>query len=121
MIKDVALGQYFPGNSIIHRLDPRTKLILTIAYIVILFICDGVVPYAIMTAFLLGVILLTRISLRLIFKSVRPILILLIFTAVLNLMLNNTELYFLFFNKRAVLFNRFPNFGFSIYRSKKNR
>ena len=90
MIKDVALGQYFPGNSIIHRLDPRTKLILTIAYIVILFICDGVVPYAIMTAFLLGVILLTRISLRLIFKSVRPILILLIFTAVLNLFYNSS-------------------------------
>lgn len=90
MIKDVALGQYFPGNSPIHRMDPRTKLILTIAYIVILFICDGVIPYAIMTAFLFGVIFMTRISLRLIFKSVKPILILLVFTAILNLFYNNT-------------------------------
>ena len=90
MIKDVALGQYFPGNSPIHRLDPRTKLILTIAYIVVLFICDGIVPYTILTAFLLATILMTRISLRLILKSVRPILILLAFTAVLNLFYNNS-------------------------------
>ena len=84
MIKDVALGQYFPGNSIIHRRDPRVKIILTIAYIVSLFVCKGVIPYCIVAVLLLTVILITRINLRLIFKSLRPIMILLAFTAVLN-------------------------------------
>lgn len=84
MIKDVALGQYFPGNSIIHRLDPRVKIILTIAYIIALFICKGAIPYCIAGALLISVILITKISVRLIFKSLRPIMILLAFTAVLN-------------------------------------
>lgn len=90
MIKDVSLGQYFPGKSLIHRLDPRAKLVLTIAYIVVLFMCRGVVPYAIMTAFLFTVILITRINMRLIFKSLRPILILLAFTAILNVFYTRT-------------------------------
>lgn len=85
LIKDVSLGQYFPGKSLIHRLDPRVKLVLTIAYIVVLFMCRGVVPYVIMTAFLFMVILITGINMRLIFKSLRPILILLAFTAILNI------------------------------------
>lgn len=84
MIKDVALGQYFPGNSLVHRLDPRTKLILTILFIVTLFLCRGIFPYLIMAFYLISVILITKISPRLIFKSMKPILILLIFTAVLN-------------------------------------
>ncbi|MBQ8004480.1 MAG: energy-coupling factor transporter transmembrane protein EcfT [Oscillospiraceae bacterium] len=84
MIKDVALGQYFPGNSIIHRLDPRIKIVLTIAYIVALFICKGIIPYTVMAVFLLTVIFITKINIRLIFKSLRPILILLAFTAILN-------------------------------------
>ena len=84
MIKDVALGQYFPGNSIIHRLDPRVKIVLTIAYIIALFVCKGIIPYCIVSALLITVILITKINLRLIFKSLRPIMILLAFTAVLN-------------------------------------
>lgn len=85
MIKDVSLGQYFPGNSVIHRLDPRIKIILTMTFIVVLFICRGFIPYAIMTVFLFSVIFATKINIRLIFKSLKPILILLIFTAVLNI------------------------------------
>ncbi|MBR5543715.1 MAG: energy-coupling factor transporter transmembrane protein EcfT [Oscillospiraceae bacterium] len=85
MIKDVSLGQFFPGNSIVHRLDPRVKLVLTIVFIIALFMCRGPVPYAIMAAFLFTVILLTKISFVLIFRSIKPILILLIFTAVLNI------------------------------------
>lgn len=84
MIKDVALGQFFPGNSIIHRLDPRVKIVLTIAYIITLFVCKGIIPYCIVSALLITVILITKINLRLIFKSLRPIMILLAFTAVLN-------------------------------------
>ncbi len=85
MLKDVTLGQYFPGKSLIHRLDPRVKLVLTIAFIVILFMCRGVIPYLIMAAFLLFAVLITKISFKLILKSLKPILILLVFTAVLNL------------------------------------
>ncbi len=84
MLKDITLGQFFPGNSIIHRLDPRSKLILTVLFITVLFICRGFVPYAIMSVFLFTIIAVTRIDIRLIFKSMRPILILLIFTAILN-------------------------------------
>lgn len=90
MIKDVALGQYFPGNSLIHRLDPRVKLVLTITFIIALFMCRGFIPYAIMTAFLFAVILITKINMRLIFKSLRPIIILLAFTAILNVFYTNS-------------------------------
>lgn len=84
MIKDVALGQYFPGSSLLHKLDPRVKLLLTILYIVTLFLCNGVFPYLIMAAFLFAIILITKINFKLIFKSLKPILILLAFTAILN-------------------------------------
>lgn len=85
MIKDVALGQYFPGNSFIHRLDARVKLILTLLFITTLFICKGPLAYSIMALFLVVIILMTKISIKLIFKSLKPILILLAFTAILNI------------------------------------
>lgn len=85
MIKDISLGQYFPGNSLVHKLDPRVKLLLTIAFIVSLFLCRGVVPYAIMAIFLISVIIITRINIKLILKSLKPIFILLLFTSLLNI------------------------------------
>ncbi len=88
MIKDITLGQYFPGDSIIHKLDPRIKLVLTTIFIVALFLCKGFIPYAIMSVFLFSVILITRINLKLLFKSLKPILILLAFTGVLNVFYN---------------------------------
>ncbi len=84
MLKDISLGQYFPGNSLVHRLDPRVKLLLTIAFIVSLFLISGIIPYAIMTLFLITVIIITRINIKLILKSLKPIFILLLFTAILN-------------------------------------
>lgn len=89
MFKDVTLGQYFPGTSLIHRLDPRVKLVLTIVFIAVLFMCRGFIPYAIMGVFLLVVILITKINIRLILKSIKPILVLLIFTALLNVFYSN--------------------------------
>ena len=56
MLKDITLGQYFPGNSVIHRLDPRTKLILLVVYIVALFTAVNWVSYALMAAFLVIVV-----------------------------------------------------------------
>lgn len=95
MIKDVALGQYFPGNSLIHKLDPRIKLILTILFIITLFMCNGIISYLVMSLFLFAVILITKINIGLIFKSLKPILLLLIFTAALNLFytVKGTELF----------------------------
>jgi len=62
MLKDITLGQYFPGNSIIHRLDPRTKLIMLVVYIVALFMASSWVSYALMGAFLLWIIRSCRFS-----------------------------------------------------------
>ena len=88
MIKDITLGQYFPGDSIIHKLDPRIKLVLTTVFIVVLFLCKGFFPYAIMSVFLFVVVLITKINIKLLFKSLKPILILLIFTGILNVFYN---------------------------------
>ena len=61
MLKDITLGQYFPGNSVIHHLDPRTKLIMLVVYIVALFLATSWVSYALMAAFLLIVIKISTI------------------------------------------------------------
>ena len=61
MLKDITLGQYFPGNSVIHRLDPRTKLIGLVCYIVALFLAKSYVSYALMALVLVTLSALARI------------------------------------------------------------
>ncbi len=90
MLKDITLGQFFPGNSIVHRLDPRCKLILVVLYIVALFMAVNVVTYGMMLCCLLGAILLSRVSFRAIFRGMKPVLIIIVITAVLNLFYNST-------------------------------
>lgn len=85
MLNDITLGQYFPGNSLLHRLDPRAKLILSLVYIVALFLCNGPIPFAIMAGLLAVAVILSKIPFSLILKSLRPILILLVITTVFNL------------------------------------
>ena len=85
MLKDITLGQFFPGNSVIHRLDPRSKLLLLIGYIVGLFLCESYFSYGLALAFLVGVIALSRIRPKALFKGMKTLLIIIIFTAVLNL------------------------------------
>ncbi|MGM9550512.1 MAG: energy-coupling factor transporter transmembrane component T family protein [Faecousia sp.] len=85
MLKDITLGQYFPGNSVIHRLDPRTKLIVLIVYMVTLFIASGWVSYAVMLVFLAAVIKVSTIPLKSIVRGMKPLVMILIFTGVLNL------------------------------------
>ena len=85
MLKDITLGQYFPGNSIVHRLDPRTKLILLVVYIVALFMATGWVAYGLMFAFLVWVIKISTIPPRSILKGMKPLVMILIFTGILNL------------------------------------
>lgn len=86
MIKDITLGQFFPGDSTVHRLDPRTKLVLTLVYIVALFTAGGYYSYGLMFAVLVTCILLSRINLKTILRSVRPLIYIIIFTFILNIL-----------------------------------
>ena len=74
MLKDVTLGQYFPGETSVHKLDPRTKLVLVIVYIVALFLAKGAASYALVAACLLAVIGISKIHLKVIVKSLKPLL-----------------------------------------------
>ena len=85
MLKDITLGQYFPGDTIIHRLDPRTKLILTVVYIAALFTAASYVSYAVMLLFLSICIILSQIRLKNLVKGLKPLIFIIILTAILNL------------------------------------
>ena len=87
MLKDITLGQYFPGNSFVHRLDPRTKLLMMIVYIVALFMSEGPVSYGILALFLITAIVVSRIPAKAFFRGMKPLLFILVFTAGLNLFL----------------------------------
>ena len=91
MLKDITLGQFFPGTSFIHRLDPRTKLIMLVVYIVALFTASGWIGYGTMFTFLVICILISRIPLKSILRGLKPLMLILIFTAVLNLFLTDGE------------------------------
>ena len=91
MLKDITLGQYFPGNSFLHRMDPRMKLILCVAYIILLFVAKGVTSFALIVLFTAGIILVSGIQFRTIFKSLKPLIFILIFTTILNLFWNAGE------------------------------
>ncbi len=84
MVREITLGQYLPGKSVIHRLDARTKIILTIAYIVFIFLCSNFISLLVMSLFSLLVIFMTKISFMKYLKSLRMILFVIILTGVLN-------------------------------------
>ncbi len=85
MIKDITIGQYFPGNSVIHRLDSRVKLVLDILFLVILFTAQSYTGLLLGMLFMVLCYVLAKIKLTMILKSVKPILPLMIFTGILNL------------------------------------
>ncbi len=87
MLKDVTLGQFFPGNSPVHRMDPRTKLIILIVYIVALFMASGWISYGVVFLFLAISIAVSRIPLKAILNGMKPLVMILIFTGILNLFL----------------------------------
>ena len=84
MLRDITLGQYFPGDTLIHRLDPRTKILVVILYIIALFISTSYVTYAIMASLLIAEVTIARIKFSTLLKSVRPILFIIVLTVVLN-------------------------------------
>ena len=85
MLKNITLGQYFPGDSLIHRLDPRTKLIATVALIAIVFVVQGFAGFALIAAFVLACAASTKIHLKFLFKGLKPLLFIILFTFILNL------------------------------------
>ena len=85
MLKDITLGQYFPGKSPIHLLDPRTKLIMLVVYIVALFVATSWISYGLLLAFLLTVIKISTIPPKSIVKGMKPLMLILVFTGVLNI------------------------------------
>ncbi len=85
MLKDITIGQYFPGDSIIHRLDPRFKLIITLIYILMLFAGDSIICLGVGAVFTLFAIILSKIPIKMFLKSIRPLVPFLFLTAFFNL------------------------------------
>lgn len=85
MLKDITIGQFFPGNSAVHRIDPRVKIIITAIYITMLFSAKSMVGLSVGLAYLLLIFLISKIPLRMMLKSLKPIIPIIIFTAVLNI------------------------------------
>ena len=85
MLKDITLGQYFPGNSLIHRLDPRAKILCTVLFIVFVFFARSAPAYLALILLLVLLTVLSRLSLGLILKGLKPIVFIAIFTAIVNL------------------------------------
>ena len=90
-MKSVAFGQYYPAESLIHRLDPRTKVLLALFYIVCTFLCKSLVSFAALVASVCVLVLLSRIPMRLILRSLRPILFIIAFTSLINVFMTKGE------------------------------
>ena len=85
MLKDITLGQYFPGESVVHKLDPRTKLILVVVFIIALFQATGWISYAFVTLLTALCLKVSSVKARNIFKGLKPMLFIIVLTAVLNI------------------------------------
>ncbi len=90
MLKDVTFGQYYPGNSFVHKMDAGIKLLLTLLFMVGIFFVPSFVGFGLIALFLLGTVMLSHVPLKSIVKSLRGILFLLLFTAVLNVFFTKT-------------------------------
>lgn len=85
MIRDITIGQYYPSNSILHKIDPRTKIMGTILFIISLFIGNSVYVYAIATFFLAMLIKVSKVPLKFILKGLKPVFVILIFSIAINM------------------------------------
>ena len=93
-MRDITIGQYYPADSVLHRLDPRVKLVGTFAFLVSLFVGEGIVAYAIATVFLAIVIKLSKVPFKMILKGLKAIIIILLITVSFNLFLTDGEIIF---------------------------
>ncbi|MBR6739076.1 MAG: energy-coupling factor transporter transmembrane protein EcfT [Oscillospiraceae bacterium] len=86
MLKDITLGQYFPGDTPAHRLDPRTKLLLTVLYVAALFSAKNFIAYGLLTLVLFVSVRISHVGLKALVRGLKPVLFIIAFTAVLNLL-----------------------------------
>ena len=91
MLKDITLGQFFPGGSFMHKLDPRMKLLLTVLYIVSLFLVPRLLGFLVVVALIVAVALSSKINLKVVFKGLKPLLFIIVFTAFFNLLYGGGE------------------------------
>ena len=91
MLKDITLGQYFPGDTVVHRLDPRTKLVAVLLYIIALFSAKGFVSTAVVLLVLVLAVLLSHIRPAALFKGLKPLIVIVILTGLLNLFYTDGE------------------------------
>lgn len=87
MIRDITIGQYYPAKSMIHRLDPRVKIVCTLLFLISLFVQNSILGYALATVFLVTIIKVSRVPFKFIVKGLKAVVILLLFTVVMNLFL----------------------------------
>jgi energy-coupling factor transport system permease protein len=92
LLRDMTLGQYIPGESFVHRLDPRTKIIVTMLLIILLFLVETFQGYGLIALFIGGLILLARLSPRFVLRGIRPMLVIILFTLVLHVFLSEGEI-----------------------------
>ena len=91
MLSDITLGQFFPGKSLLHRLDPRIKIIIAVIYIVGIFLADSISGFLLITVFTLALIFISRISFKTIAKGMKPLLYIIIFTVIVNIFWSKGE------------------------------
>ena len=93
MLKDITLGQYFPGTTVAHKLDPRTKILLVTLYIVALFCAKGIVTYGILALCLAICVRISKVGLKSLVKGLKPVLFIILFTGILNLFFTPGDYY----------------------------
>ncbi|MBQ2766048.1 MAG: energy-coupling factor transporter transmembrane protein EcfT, partial [Clostridia bacterium] len=91
MMKDITLGQYFAGNSVLHRADPRAKLVFAIVYIITLFFAKSAASFAFAALFTVFLIIISRVPVKIVIRAVKPLMFIIVFTAVLNIFWTSGE------------------------------
>ncbi len=89
MLKNITLGQYFPGDSAVHNLDPRMKIVLALALIVVVFMVESLFGFILLGAFIAFATILAKVGARSVLRSIRPLLFIIVFTFVLNIFFYN--------------------------------
>ena len=91
MLGDITIGQYFPGNSLLHKMDARMKIVLTLIMMVTVFICNNYFSLALSAVITLALVLVSKIKPKVILKGIKPLLFIILFTTVLNLFYGTGE------------------------------
>lgn len=91
MLKDITLGQYFPGKSILHRADPRTKILMVLVIMIALFVCSTWFSLLLLACLIFGMVYTAKLRLRMVLKGLKPLIFIIVFTAILNLFMTAGE------------------------------